>query len=249
GSTDNVGKTHRAPDHFDSEMLTTVPVVTRTPVAAISRGSAANIDQPPNTKYRSFEATVAYGTNLINESLADGIPVILEQEYNDGRIHSEVVTWLPKLDIFVRRDYEPIQDDASRRPRAGADANAHFTTWDAVGQSSYDTPQVPGTATQLLEVQGAYTTIADESWRRYPRLSLFTNEVNANESHQAGHPASPQFVKNVTIRPIAPSEDLLPSTRHEIIWKPPLGIFDVSNTHTHAHTHTRPHTQVVKIPW
>ena len=240
GSTDNVGKTHRHEGHHDSEMLNTVPLVTKVPVGVVPRGGAIEPPNYPNTRYKSYETYVTFGNNIINESIADGIPVILEQEYNDGRIHSEVVTWLPKLDIFVRRDYEPIQDDSNRKPRAGADANAHFTSWDAVGQSTISTT---GAGTSLLEVQGAYTTYADENWRRYPRLSLFTNEVNANESHVAGHPASPQYVKNVTIRPIAPSEDLLPSTRHEIIWKPPLGIFDVSNTHTH--THTRPHTQVV----
>jgi hypothetical protein len=38
-----------------------------------------------------------------------------------------------------------------------------------------------------------------------------------------------QNVKNVILRPIAPSEDTLPSARHEVIWKPPLGIFDVSH--------------------
>ena len=145
GATDNVGKTHRHSGHHDSEMLNTVPLVTKVPVADHPRGG--DLGTYPNSRYRSFATHVTFGNNVINESIADGIPVILEQEYNDGRIHSEVVTWLPKLDIFVRRDYEPIQDDANRNPRAGADANAHFTSWDAVGQSTISTT---GDGTELL---------------------------------------------------------------------------------------------------
>ena len=62
---------------------------------------------------------------------------------------------------------------------------------------------------------------------RYPRASITSPQYTHDEDGNLNGPTSAQFVKNVILRPIAPSEDTLPSARHEIIWKPPLGIFDV----------------------
>ena len=38
-------------------------------------------------------------------------------------------------------------------------------------------------------------------------------------------------IKNVIVRPPKASKDVLPASRHELIWKPTLGVFDVSVNH------------------
>ena len=101
--------------------MATMPLATLEPTGAQKR----------EDRYGTFINKVDYGNNIINESLADGIPVLLEQEFLDGQMRTEVVTWLPKLDIFVRRDKEIAEQDSSGHVRVGADANAHFTSWDA----------------------------------------------------------------------------------------------------------------------
>jgi hypothetical protein len=207
GLTDNVGSTKRAISYHDADMMATMPIRTSIPNGVFER----------KTQYRSSRTEIDYGNNIINESLADGIPVLMEQEFNDGQVRTEVVTWLPKLDIFVRRDPEAIQDDAQGDPRIGADANAHFTSWDACHQASAIAVAIENSR-----------TFSDAVAYRHPRLSLYSDEFKRDENLVSdGAPTAPMNIKNVIIRPLTPSEDTLPSTRQEIIWKPPLGIFDV----------------------
>jgi len=226
GASDNSTSSKRGNGNADAEMMATVPVRTSEP-NTMDRGTA---------RYRGHQTSISYGNNIINESLADGIPVIMEQEFNDGQVRTEVVTWLPKLDIFVRRDFESIQDDNKGHPRVGADANAHFTSWDTASQVA----SAPGT-----EVVTNFQFIDAASYR-YPRLSLYSSDVKRGEDLQTENDlTSPQYIKNVIIRPVTPSEDILPSTRQEIIWKPPLGICTHACTYAHFRTHT--HTRDVEV--
>ncbi len=71
--------------HLDSDMLATVPLKTSEP----------NSSQLRTGRYGTYSIGTDFGNNIINESLADGIPVLLEQEFNDGQVRTEVVTWLP----------------------------------------------------------------------------------------------------------------------------------------------------------
>ena len=210
GTSSNVGETKRADTFGDAEMMAEMPGSNSIPTTVEVR----------TNRYRSYEVTAgALYSNIINESLADGIPVIMEQEFISGQVRSEVVTWLPKLDIYVRRDHESLKDDDNGQPRIGAGANGHFTSWDACTQAQ-------ATVASLSNSE----VFVDASVWRYPRLGLYTGEYNREEHMGSGStdgPTAPKNIKSVIIRPLTPSEDTLPSTRQEIIWKPPLGIFDV----------------------
>jgi len=201
GYSTNVGASERQTEYKDSEMMATMPQATSEPSG----------DQKRASRYGTFISKVAYGNNIINESLADGIPVLLEQEFNDGQVRTEVVTWLPKLDIFVRRDKEIAEQNGDGYVRVGADANAHFTSWDACHTLN----------------ENELSDGAGRSSLAYPRLDITGANYTHDEDGTENGPTAPKNIKHVIIRPLTPSEDTLPSTRQEIIWKPPLGVFDV----------------------
>ena len=221
GMPDTQGRTNRLQSYRDAQSYATVPLTTSLHTGVQKAPTHLNpTEAEKKARWRSSRAEVSLGNNIINESiLADGIDVILEQEFNDGQVRSEVVTWLPKLDIFVRKSRSIAGRSGDIRP--GADANAHFTSWDAAAQA------------QLNQVEEATVTntiqLTDASYLRYPRLCLKSAEYTHDDDGVERGATAPMFVKNVMIRPLTPSEDLLPSTRQEIIWKPPLGIFDVGH--------------------
>ena len=218
----------RPTNHRDGTLLSVTPSVSSVP-NGINRGTDATA-QERAARFRSTRNEVAYGMNIINESLlADGIDVILEQEFNDGQVRSEVVTWLPKLDIFVRKDTSLAMKTGQIRP--GADANAHFTSWDTCVQSLNNYPNLKNQNPDTLTGKTFDNLSATENfgYTRYPRLNVYGGDYSSDEDGRAEGTTAPKFIKNVFIRPLTPSEDLLPSTRQEIIWKPPLGIFDVAH--------------------
>ena len=228
GLPDTADPTTRPASHRDGTLLSTTPSTVHIP-NGIERGAQAEATH--RLRYRPTRNEVAYGMNIINESLlADGIDVILEQEFNDGQVRSEVVTWLPKLDIFVRKDSSLANVSGQIRP--GADANAHFTSWDTCTQSLNNMPNNDANVNPDRLIGKTFDNILETDsfgYTRYPRLNLYGGDYNKDEEGKEDGTTAPKYVKNVFIRPLSPSEDLLPSTRQEIIWKPPLGIFDVAH--------------------
>ena len=159
---------------------------------------------------------IGSGLANITESMhGDGIDVLLEQETKDGRITTMKATWLPKLDIFVVANesgpgrapiVSPSVQSAVDPKEKASQASGTFSLLDTIFGARHNPPSVKNDA-------GFFNT------RLRPR--------NIDKSDAAAETDVVLDVVNVIVRPYRPSKDVLPASRHELIWKPTLGVFDL----------------------
>jgi hypothetical protein len=159
------------------------------------------------------DSWIGAGMANITETVhGDGIDVLLEQEFNDGKITSSKAKWLPKLDMFV------VDNATGPEKTLASKVNSTYQKIELNKAES----SVTGTFSLLDTIFSKKYAESDGSISTYSTASdssLFESRL--------GLRSIVRDIKNVIVRPPKPSKDVLPASRHELIWKPTLGVFDV----------------------
>jgi hypothetical protein len=175
------------------------------------------------------DSWIGAGMANISETVhGDGIDVLLEQEFNDGKVTSSKAKWLPKLDMFV-------VDNATGPQQSLAGSSNPIRTYDEVDSNKAEST-VTGSFSLLDTIFSKKYADSDgksETFSTKSDSSLFESRL--------GLRSIVRDIKNVIVRPPKASKDVLPASRHELIWKPTLGVFDVSVTHVSYDIHS-PHS-------
>jgi hypothetical protein len=161
------------------------------------------------------DSWIGAGMANISETVhGDGIDVLLEQEFTDGKITSSKAKWLPKLDMFV-------VDNATGPQQSLAGSSNPIRTYDEVDNNKAEST-----------VTGSFSLLDTIFSKKYAdsdgkTLTFSTKSDSSLFESRLGLRSIVRDIKNVIVRPPKPSKDVLPASRHELIWKPTLGVFDV----------------------
>jgi hypothetical protein len=189
--------------------------------ASILTATDANGDERPNGgKVKQIRQHSASG----------GIPCILEHEFKDGRFETLTGMWIPELELFVVEN-----KDWYEGKETGPAGDHMFSSYDTifhnapmedgtlqgVGPAAVANYVDPKSKGRILTAQ----QFADGGVAVATRLGLAYGVVA--DAISVGGPV--QDLRNVILRPLMPSEQTAPSSRHEIFWKPTLGVFDIDH--------------------
>jgi hypothetical protein len=177
----------------------------------------ATVSRDQDGKSVTWEARLQYyGVSGVLAAL-DGKQVLLTMTYKDGKSRSVVATYVPRYEVFLVHK----QTSAGYSP-TGAAATFHIN-------SSF--PSIPSFVVQNL------TTVL------IPELLPSPKSDAALTATLGGNPDALNLVTDVIVTPLEPSQHIAGAARHEVCWKPTLGIFDVA----HALPTTR-HELHLQIP-
>ena len=139
--------------------------------------------------------------------------VLLTMDFKDGESRTLVANYLPYFDLYV------VHKSTSQYDSSVVDAVLHPSA------------AIPGSFAALLK-----TDLADHfSPVVFPEASSLADRAAINRDSN--------LVTRVVVTPLEPSQQIAGAARHEVCWKPTLGIFDVA----HALPTTR-HELHLQIP-
>ncbi len=176
-------------------------------------------------------------------SASGGIPCMLDLEYKDGKIETLTGVWIPELELFATENkdyYEGLE--------AGSGGDHLFTSYDTIfyNYPVNDAVVGPGALAGVGPLGAGHGGVVGAGYVRPASKGRLLSDLQAldiddvkervDEGYGLGAPQTEtsygvavQRIHNVLLRPLLPSEQSTPSSRHEMFWKPTLGVFDIDH--------------------
>lgn len=136
-------------------------------------------------------------------SAIEGKQVLLTMTYKDGKSRSVVATYVPRYEVFL------VHKQTS--------SNYVATLQVAQNHVNSSFPFIP-----QFVINDLTNSLVPEVLPK-PRTEAAANALFG------GNPDAINLVTDVTVTPLEPSQQVAGAARHEICWKPTLGIFDVAH--------------------
>lgn len=220
GGTPHEGKGYVAGGCFFGKILDSASITldgkTRPDLPSDVEIYMATVSGDADAKSVAWQARLNYHNAGVLAAV-DNKQVLLTMTYKDGKTRSVVATYVPRFEVFL----------VYKQTSSGFNPTGVF------GQTHINAsfPSIPTFVTERLP-----QVLIPET------LPALKTEA-ALAAAFAGNPDALNLVTDVIVTPLEPSQQVAGAARHEICWKPTLGIFDVA----HALPTTR-HELHLQIP-
>jgi len=163
----------------------------------------ATVSRAQDGKSVAWQQRLEYYAASGAVSALEGKQVLLTMTYKDGKSRSVVATYVPRFEVFL----------------VHKQTSSNYITTDQVAQNHVNGsfPSIPFFVTNDL-TDALFPEVLPKPKTTAAFLELF-----------GGNPDAINLVTDVTVTPLEPSQQVAGAARHEICWKPTLGIFDVAH--------------------